>query len=408
MKLLASLDPKDRRMVFVTLGLVAALFAILAIFTPGEDPGKNPTPDSYLTGKHGAKAAFLFLNQSGYRVERWEQPLSDLAERADAGTVLILAAPFSAERDDRGAVRLILEKGGRVLATGVEGGLLLPGNAVTPARGISFADCEAQPEGLEPLAASGTIWIAPQAGWRMSGPQYRSAYDCGGRPVVVEYAFSKGHAVWWAGSTPLENASITRDANLELLLNSVGPAAGHTVYWDESLHGNVHTPWDYTRGPVWPLLLFGSIALAVLVVLSFSRRSGPIRGLPAPPRTTPIEFLDALGSLYRSAGAANTAVQIAWDRFRSQAVRLCGQRNTKVEAAELAAAIQRRFGSSIGASLGTEKSGIEADLIAAEQACSQDDLKPNKALEIVQSLRRHEETLRAASSARLGSLGKAS
>jgi hypothetical protein len=41
---------------------------------------------------------------------------------------------------------------------------------------------------------------------------------------------------------------------------------------------------------------------------------------------------------------------------------------------------------------------MEKDLLAAEEACSDDSLKPRSALSIVQSLRRHEETLRAASS----------
>ena len=96
MKLFASLDAKDRRMLLITLGLVAVLFSVLAIFTPGEDPNKNPIPNSYLTGQHGAKAAFTLLQQSGYTVERWEQPLSDLAAlAAQSGprTVLILAEP---------------------------------------------------------------------------------------------------------------------------------------------------------------------------------------------------------------------------------------------------------------------------------------------------------------------------
>jgi hypothetical protein len=44
---------------------------------------------------------------------------------------------------------------------------------------------------------------------------------------------------------------------------------------------------------------------------------------------------------------------------------------------------------------------MEKDLLAAEEACSDDSLKPRTALSIVQSLRRHEETLRAASSRRI-------
>jgi hypothetical protein len=388
--LFESLDPKDRRMLLVLLVLVIALFVLLAIFTPAEDANSNPVPSTYLSGAHGAKAAYTLLRQSGYAIERWEQPLSQLAEQAGPGTVLILAEPASFSREDRRAVAAILDKGGRVLATGLRGGLILPGNGVTISRQASFAACEGRPEGLQPLSTSGSIWIAPSAGWKGSNPETRVAYVCDGEPVVVEYSKERGHAVWWASSTPLENGSIERGKNLELLLNSIGSAQGKQIYWDESLHGYVTTAWDYVKGPVWPLFLSSAIGIALLVVFSYSRRSGPVRALPQAPRTTPIEFLDALGSLYRSTGAASTAVQIAWERFRAQAALLTGQRMLQVDAHALTAAIERRFGAIAP--------DLEADLIAAEEACWDDSLKSARALILVRALRRHEETLRAAGS----------
>ena len=126
-----ALDAKDRRMVLIILGLVVTLLVLLAIFTPAEDANTNPVPNSYLSGKHGAKAAYTLLEQSGYSIEHWEQPLSQLALHADSSTVLVLAEPDSSEKDDRRAVATILRKGGRVLATGLNGGLLLPDSAVT-------------------------------------------------------------------------------------------------------------------------------------------------------------------------------------------------------------------------------------------------------------------------------------
>jgi len=392
MSLLASLDRKDRRMLLVILGLVALLFLVFVLFIPQQDPNSNPIPSSYLSGQHGAKAAFTLLEQSGYAVERWEQSLSDLAARAGAGTVLILAEPYSYNPEDRAAIVSILRKGGRVVATGFQGGLLLPGSDVTFSKEIAFAACEAEPDGLDPLAGRGAIWIIPSAAWKETRPEVRTAYTCAGQPVVVQYPVGKGTVVWWASSTPLENGSISRGQNLELLLNSIGPAQiqRQHVYWDESLHGLVHSPWDYVSGPVWPLFLLGALGVALLVIFSYSRRSGPIRPLPQAPRTTPIEFLDALGALYRSTGAAATAMQIAWERFRSQSALLTGQRTASLDARQLAAVIERRFGAA-GA-------GMEADLIDAEEACSDDTLKPSRALALMQTLRRHEETLRAASS----------
>jgi hypothetical protein len=393
MKLFSSLDPKDRRMLLIILGMAGVLLVVLAFFTPGEDRDKSSVPDSFLSGQHGAKAAFTLLQQTGYTVERWQQPLADLTAHAGPETVLVLAEPFSYQPADRDAVAAILQKGGLVLATGFRGGAILPGSEVADSTQPSFAACEAQPDGFSTLSGSGTntgpIWIVPGTTWKENRADVETAYTCAGQPVVVQYPVGKGAAVWWASSTPLENGSITRGQNMELLLNSIGPAQSRHIYWDESLHGPPPSEWDFVSGPVWPLLSFGALGLMLLVILSYSRRSGPIRALPQAPRTTPIEFLEALGALYRSTGAATTAVQIAWERFRAQSALLTGQRTVNMDARELAAAIERRFGAAAA--------GMEADLIDAEEACWDENLKPRRALGLIQALRRHEETLRTAS-----------
>jgi hypothetical protein len=136
------------------------------------------------------------------------------------------------------------------------------------------------------------------------------------------------------------------------------------------------------------LLSFGALGLALLTIFSYSRRSGPLRSLPQRLRTTPIEFLDALGALYRSTGASTTALEIAWERFRAQSGLLTGQRTAQLDARQLAAVIERRFGA-VGADM-------EADLVAAEEACWNESLKLRRALSLIQTLRRHEETLRTA------------
>ena len=57
-------------------------------------------------------------------LERWEQPLSDLAAQADAGTVVIFAEPLFNSTAASKAVDEIFKRGGRVLVTGISGGQL--------------------------------------------------------------------------------------------------------------------------------------------------------------------------------------------------------------------------------------------------------------------------------------------
>jgi hypothetical protein len=310
-----------------------------------------------------------------------------LASRANAQTTVIVAEPSFVTEEDLKAVREIAARGGRVLLTGSVGGRLAPGGSVRSSTQFQSL-CKLAPQGLDPLAASGEVWIAPQAGWAQERPRDRVEYNCAGEPAVVEYAESKGQIIWWASATPLENDSIARAENLNLFLNSLGPREGHRFYWDESLHGEARTQWFYARGPAMNLLLLGFAGITLLILFSFSRRRGPVRDLPAPPRATPVEFLEALGSLYAEAGAAATAVEIACERFRRRTGQWCGIKTAQMNAEELCRALRQRFPQA-GESL-------EADLDNCEAAIKDDKLSPKRALSLVQALHRHGDALEAA------------
>ena len=387
MRLLPSLDAKDRRLLLWCLGTGLALSAAIALLLPEANSNSNPLPSSYLAGQHGARAAYDTLVRSNYPIERWERPLAELAAIAGPDTVVIFAEPLTREPRDLKAVREILERGGRVLSTGFWGGFILPGEASETPDTFTFAACRLEPEGLNPLAGAGQVWMIPQAGWQVGNPAFHVDYTCAGQPAVVEYNWGKGHAVWWASSTPLENGSIARANDLELLLDSLGPPAGHHFYWDESLHGEIRSTWSYASGPAWNMLWIGLAVLGLLVILSFSRPSGPVRELPAPVRSTPIEFLDALGSLYKTAGAASTAVTIALEGFRRHALRLCGLPSRQMDAAELAAALRRRFPQA--------DQSLEADLAACQEAGWAQDTTPREALKLIQRLHSQQDKLDA-------------
>jgi hypothetical protein len=385
MRFLSSLDAKDRSILLWSVGIAIVLAVVIGFVLPGGNSNDNPMPSSYLSGRHGARAAYETLLRSGYAVERWEQPIKDLAAAAGPETVVIFADPFTRENEDVKAVRQIVERGGRVLSTGYWGGFILPGGQTAPATQFNFAACQLEPEGLDPLAGSGTIWMVPKATWQVGNPDQRIQYSCAGQPAVVEYDFHKGHVVWWASSTPLENGSLARDQNLELLLNSLGPREAHHFYWDESLHGDVRSEWSYVPGPALPLLWGGLAVLLFVIIASFSRRRGPVYELPPAPRATPMEFLEALGSLYRNAGAASTAVAIAWERFRRDALRICGLRQEALEAVDLAVTIRRRFTKA--------DPHLESDLAACEEASKDEDLESRKALRFIHTLHHHREVL---------------
>ena len=174
MKFMSSLDASDRRLMLWSIAIAISLAVIIGLIMPNGNNSDNPMPSTYLSGQHGARAAYESLLRSGYNIERWERPLGELAAVAGPNTVVIFARPFTRETADINAVQQIVERGGRVLATGLWGGYLLPDRDVGTPKELNFAACHLEPEGLDPLADSGEVWMVPEATWQLGNPAHRT------------------------------------------------------------------------------------------------------------------------------------------------------------------------------------------------------------------------------------------
>ena len=119
------------------------------------------------------------------------------------------------------------------------------------------------------------------------------------------------------------------------------------------------------------------IFLAAAVLVTFSRRSGPQRAPVAESRLSPLEYVRALGQLYEHAGAANVAVDIAYERFRYSASKRLGLR-VSVSSRELADAIGERWQ--------IDREDLRALLDSCESARFYEDLPRKEALTLVQRL----------------------
>jgi len=179
MKFLASLDPRDRRLLLWSIGIAVTLAAGIGIFLPNSNSDDNPLPSSYLAGQHGARAAFETLLNASYSIERWERPLTELAANAGPATVVIFAEPFSREADDIKAIRQIVERGGRVVSTGYWGGYILPnGQPDTPKNSIL-------PHANSNLKDSIRSLIPAKCGW-FHKPLGRSATPTNARNIAAQ------------------------------------------------------------------------------------------------------------------------------------------------------------------------------------------------------------------------------
>jgi len=372
----------DKRILLWMFAVVFVLIVIVSILAPkGSDRDPRPTIDN--SGTAGAKAAYLLLGQLGYKVQRWDAPEEDLDRLDAAHTTLIMAdavIPPKRLKDTKAAVQRFLERGGYVLDTG--GDTLLPNGETRPATALHTGLCYTTPEGQGPLAQAGQLSMGDNGTWDEKdsklGPALYVEQRCGDDAVVVSYAVGKGEAIWWSSSMPLTNVGLHEDASLRLLLATAG-APGRTVLFDEYNHGVVPSLWDTAKGLPLRWLLAQLVIIALLLVLSFSRRNGPIRMPVAIPRTSPVEFAESMGHLYQRAGATNAATGMARRRLLRFLQSECGVARIAIDhgPAAVAEALHERFGG--------DWSALRRHLEDAAHAEST-ELAPNSALKLVQAM----------------------
>jgi len=336
----------DRKLLWGVGGVMLALIVALAVLRPAQSPD-DPRPTTSNTGPQGARAAFLMLQRLGRTTSQWNRPLAEFNDGIDDAqaerTTLVLASP---EYDQTELPRLrkelerFLNRGGRVLATGPSGAALLP-SGETKAPGLVQPQlCETTPEGSGELARAGSVEMAEEAQWSSDAAKFEVEQRCGVEAVVVRYAVGKGEVVWWASAGPVENEELKNDADLRLLLASIGN--GRDVVFDESLHGATKTVWDEAKGLPLSWLALQAALLFVLLVVSFSRRRGPVRL----PRSSPVEFATSMGDLYEKAAASSAATEAAKRRLLRVLTREAGVAQGTIEEGPeaIAEALQARLG----------------------------------------------------------------
>ena len=364
----------DKKILLIGGGLLVLLLTSTAILSPPEQQ-ESPIPSTYSAQSKGAEAAYTLLLTLHYPVRRWEDPPTELKPKGD--TLLILADPFlPPSKQEREALANFVEDGGRVLFTGENIHAYFPGASI---EGAEVVDARTIGAGVPSPLARGAqrIEMKPEAYWGRISELQLGIYEEADGPVVVRWGMGDGELLWWASPLPLSNAGITRESNLQFFLNCVGSSADdepYEIYWDEFYHGQRSSLWSYVQKTslAWGAAQFGILALAI--VFTFSRRSGPTYVPRGVSRLSPLEFVDTLGGLYERAGAAPAAVGISYQRLRTLLARQLGfAANTP--SAELAQAAEQR--------MGWEKTDA---LQRAEAARRAEKLEAREALALVREL----------------------
>ena len=377
-----NLNPEDRRILVVATVLFLAASGLAIFLGPGgESEAQYAT--TYSDVSEGAEAAYLLLQESGYKVQRWKRPPAELGDPAQS--ILLLTDPTEEPNsDDVDALGRFVSKGGT---------LIIAGKMASTFVTVAVPDQQPYgPEGWKSVSAMApsaqslsapTIkldivarWPEPKSGIALYGDDHGA--------VVMQFTAGKGEVLWLSSSSLLSNGGISEPGNLEFLLASLGPR-GKQIYWDEYFHGYREAVVAETPHPQvkWLAAQLGLLAIAVL--LTYSRRSGPQRAPVAESRLSPLEFVQALGELYERAGAANVAVDIYYDRVRYRLTRRLGLR-PNASAQELAAAVRDVYQ--------LDDPEFLALLESCESVRFYPELSRREALELVQKLYRYSVRLK--------------
>lgn len=310
----------DRRAVLWMLGGIVLLIALITLFAPATGD-EDPTPTTYNVGAAGWKGAYLVLERLGYRVSRSTSPASMLDNVDAAHTTYLLAAPNTPAEDvqkrDYDAVERFLRRGGRVIAAGPAGAYFLPdGRSGRPTQFVGQL-CNATPEGNGVLTQVGSFALYDAAPWNALEPLVRVDARCGADAVMVHRDYPQGGAmIYLASSEPFSNRGLKQDQALHLLLLAVGDTH-RAVMFDEFYRGEQVTPSEYLKGlPLRSLMVQAALVL-LLLMFTYTRRSGPIREPVATPRASPLEFVESMGALYERAGVSQPATESARRRLIS-------------------------------------------------------------------------------------------
>jgi hypothetical protein len=359
-------------------GIVLVTVAAFLASPPDLAPRENGS--SFAAHGNGGKAAFLLLKELDYDVQRSYEPAAALARQPEE-TVLVIANPTrTPSQQDVRALKAFLERGGVILATGPIAAAFVPGAPAAPdATGTQqrapVAHGAAIPSPLTAGAAS--IDMSSGATKLPLESAYVPVYGTADEPAVVTARIGSGQAIWWAGSEPLFNVSISRPGHVELLLNAIGPPESRTILWDEFYHGHNRSLWSYVAATPLPLGIAQLGGIAALALFTYSRRRRPIRARVTEPRTSPLEFVETMGGLYQRAGASAAAVATVRAFVRRRLLAACGLPSTSSD---------DRLAQASAARMGLDSTKLGTLLSDAATASIDPELTVRQAVQIVVEL----------------------
>jgi hypothetical protein len=347
---------RDAKGILLVLGLFFLLVLLNFIFfvEPRSDQENEETASrsSYLATPFGTLAFYTLLEESGFKVRRFEKPFTDLKQNSEIGALVVIAPPIENNPGEQewtsllewigaGGLLIIVDReihidfGGAVANTELSFGMLSRG-VIRPLQPTQYT------RGVERITLS-------QYASRITVDSNEVTYHLGDDygAVLADAKVGKGRVVMLTDQHLIANNGISKADNAVLALNLFSERPPGDIAFDEYHHGRatVATPREgllsYFRGTPVPWMIAQGTLIAAVIIYSFGRRFTRPIPLRRERRTTNLEFVSSMANITRLAQASDLAMQNIYSEFRKRLCRYNGL-PPKADNARLASATSRR------------------------------------------------------------------
>jgi Domain of unknown function (DUF4350) len=307
--------------------VVVALNFVFFIDSRGtEENEQTGDRSSYRSTPYGTLAFYTLLEESGYRVARFEKPFTELKNN-EPGTLIVIAPPgaHNPDQEEISAVSKWVEAGGLLVIIDRE--IQVPvgdANVHTQPASSKSAVHSLQPT---PLTRNVERVALSEYATRVSVDSRAATYHIGDdqAAVLADAQVGKGRVVLLSDQYIVANNGISQADNVILALNLLAMRPAGKIAFDEYHHGYGASStsgglMSYFHGTPVPWMMAQAGLIAVLVVYSFGRRFGRPVPLRRERRTTNLEFVSSMANITRLAQASDLAMENIYSEFRK---RLC-------------------------------------------------------------------------------------
>jgi hypothetical protein len=308
--------------------VVVALNFVFFIDSRGTEQEDEQTADrsSYRSTPYGTLAFYTLLEESGYRVTRFEKPFTELKDN-EPGTLIVIAPPLThnPDQEEMSALTRWVEAGGLLVIIDREIQIPVGDATVHTQQDTSKSEVHA----LQPTPFTHNVERVALSEYatRVHVDSRAVTYHIGDdqAAVLADAKVGKGRVVLLTDQFIVANNGISQADNVILALNLLAERPAGKIAFDEYHHGYGASStggglMSYFRGTPVPWMMAQAGLIAVLVVYSYGRRFGRPVPLRRERRTTNLEFVSSMANITRLAQASDLAMENIYSEFRK---RLC-------------------------------------------------------------------------------------